>query len=114
MDGAPPPRRPKGVSFLRDVSPGRRSSNDRRFSGVITEFINENSPLIRPRGSGELDANDKAISPLESPDEWDMDGEQETKSTWYLILLCLGGLGLQIGWSVETSYGSVSAQSFIR
>lgn len=30
----------------------------------------------------------------------------ETKSTWYLILLTIAGLGLQIGWSVETSYGS--------
>lgn len=32
---------------------------------------------------------------------------EETKSSFFLFLLTLGGLGLQIGWSVETSNGSV-------
>jgi solute carrier family 45 protein 1/2/4 len=44
-------------------------------------------------------------------DDDDWQGEQqteETKSSWYLFLLTFGGLGLQIGWSVETSNGSVS------
>ncbi|KAF2114874.1 hypothetical protein BDV96DRAFT_87118 [Lophiotrema nucula] len=47
----------------------------------------------------------KAVSPIGS-DDWEGDTEEETKSTWYLFLLTLGGLGLQIGWSVETSNGS--------
>jgi solute carrier family 45 protein 1/2/4 len=48
------------------------------------------------------------MSPLDD-DDWQ--GEQqteETKSSWFLFLLTFGGLGLQIGWSVETSNGSVS------
>jgi solute carrier family 45 protein 1/2/4 len=50
----------------------------------------------------------ETMSPLED-DDWQ--GEQqteETKSSWFLFLLTFGGLGLQIGWSVETSNGSVS------
>jgi hypothetical protein len=51
----------------------------------------------------------ESMSPLDD-DDWQ--GEQqteETKSSWFLFLLTFGGLGLQIGWSVETSNGSVSA-----
>jgi hypothetical protein len=49
----------------------------------------------------------ESMSPLDD-DDWQ--GEQqteETKSSWFLFLLTFGGLGLQIGWSVETSNGSV-------
>jgi solute carrier family 45 protein 1/2/4 len=49
----------------------------------------------------------ESMSPLDD-DDWQ--GEQqteETMSSWYLFLLTFGGLGLQIGWSVETSNGSV-------
>lgn len=51
----------------------------------------------------------EVLSPLDSDDDWM--GEQqveETKSSWFLFLLTFGGLGLSIGWSVETSNGSVS------
>jgi solute carrier family 45 protein 1/2/4 len=54
----------------------------------------------------------EAMSPDDDDDDWM--GEQqveETKSSWFLFLLTFGGLGLQIGWSVETSNGSVSAFS---
>jgi solute carrier family 45 protein 1/2/4 len=50
----------------------------------------------------------ESMSPMDD-DDWQ--GEQqteETKSSWFLFLLTFGGLGLQIGWSVETSNGSVS------
>ncbi|KAF2657433.1 hypothetical protein K491DRAFT_327214 [Lophiostoma macrostomum CBS 122681] len=72
------PAHPKVVKF-------RRTSS---VDAPLREFINESSPLVRPRASTEVD-------PL-------------LKSSWYLFLLTLGGLGLQIGWSVETSNGSVS------
>jgi solute carrier family 45 protein 1/2/4 len=90
-DTPPPPPRQKGVSF-----------RDRRTS------LNESSPLLLPRTSGEIYGAAKVISPLGVSDDdmWDEEAEQETKSSWYLFLLTLGGLGLQIGWSVETSYGS--------
>jgi solute carrier family 45 protein 1/2/4 len=104
MDSGTPPKLPKlkGVSFLRSPSPRAR-----RFSGVIDEPLNEQSPLLRPRVSGEVDDLDKVVSPLGS-DDWEPEADVETKSSWYLFLLTLGGLGLQIGWSVETSNGSVS------
>lgn len=89
---------PKVVSF-------RRSSE-----APPEEYINENSPLIRPRMSGEVDVDSlyNTVSPLDSED-WDGQGdEEETKSSLFMFLLTLGGLGLQIGWSVETSNGSVS------
>ncbi|KAF2273815.1 uncharacterized protein EI97DRAFT_435736 [Westerdykella ornata] len=86
------PKRPKGVSFRRS-SPGPRPS------------LNEQSPLLIPTRSGEVEGLGKVVSPLGS-DEWNPEADGETKSSWYLFLLTLGGLGLQIGWSVETSNGS--------
>ncbi|ORY17561.1 hypothetical protein BCR34DRAFT_555084 [Clohesyomyces aquaticus] len=102
---SPPPRaslnvdsavatHPKVVSFRRTSSPGR-ASMDR---------LSEQSPLLRPRTSEEVESNLKILSPAES-DDWE-EASEETKSSWYLLLLTLGGLGLQIGWSVETSHGS--------
>lgn len=98
-----PSRRPKGVSFEHILSPDRRLS---------LQIVNEQSPLLLPRTSREIEGDKQVISPLSSDqsDQWDADAEEdeETKSSWYLFLLTLGGLGLQIGWSVETSNGSVS------
>ncbi|PVI07599.1 hypothetical protein DM02DRAFT_637851 [Periconia macrospinosa] len=69
------------------------------------DIINERSPLMRPKTSEDGDELVKMFSPL---DDWEGDGpdDEETKSTLFLFLLTLGGLGLQIGWSVETSNGS--------
>jgi solute carrier family 45 protein 1/2/4 len=66
---------------------------------------------MRPRSSDEVDELYKVVSPIES-DDWQGDADENTKSSWYLILLTLSGLGLQIGWSVETSNGSVSVLEF--
>ena len=100
MDKNKPLQHPKVVSFRRSSEPSRDH---------YAEIINEQSPLIRPRTSNEVDVDElyKVVSPIES-DDWQGDADEETKSSWYLFLLTLGGLGLQIGWSVETSYGSVS------
>ncbi|KAF2012721.1 hypothetical protein BU24DRAFT_257875 [Aaosphaeria arxii CBS 175.79] len=94
MDG-PAATHPKVVSF--------RQSEDSR--GPLAEYINEQSPLIQPRRSGEGDALLKVDSP-DGLDDWQEEADEETKSSWYLFLLTLSGLGLQIGWSVETSNGS--------
>lgn len=92
-------QRPKFVSFGRESELGG------------PPIISQHSPLIRPAGiSSEADPLLKEpLSPLESGDDWrgEQDSE-ETKSSWFLFLLTLCGLGLQIGWSVETSNGSVS------
>ncbi|KAJ4303151.1 hypothetical protein N0V90_002044 [Kalmusia sp. IMI 367209] len=61
---------------------------------------------MRPRLSEEeVDELYKVLSPVGS-DDWQGDDQEETKSSFFLFLLTLGGLGLQIGWSVETSNGS--------
>lgn len=86
---------PKVVSFRRSSSP------------PLEEVINEQSPLIRPRTSQEADSLLKVVSPVGS-DDWEGDPDDETKSSFFLFLLTICGLGLQIGWSVETSNGSVS------
>jgi solute carrier family 45 protein 1/2/4 len=122
-----PRPRPKLVSFGRDSLGGGRPTTEGRPQ---VDFINEDaepeprphahvgfqdevtehSPFVQPgRMSREMDPLLKeAMSPLGSDDDWL--GEQqteETKSSWFLFLLTFGGLGLQIGWSVETSNGSV-------
>ncbi|KAH7359760.1 hypothetical protein BKA66DRAFT_472382 [Pyrenochaeta sp. MPI-SDFR-AT-0127] len=101
-----PRPRPKLVSFGRDSLAGGRPSAEGR---PHVEFIEALSPLVIPtRMSSEVDPLLKEVlSPLGSDDDWQ--GEQqveETKSSWFLFLLTFGGLGLQIGWSVETSNGS--------
>lgn len=51
----------------------------------------------------------EVMSPTDDEDDWMGENQtEETKSSWFLFLLTFGGLGLQIGWSVETSNGSVS------
>ncbi|KAF2993804.1 hypothetical protein E8E13_000869 [Curvularia kusanoi] len=91
--------RPKFVSFGRDsdVTPNR-------------EYINESSPLINPADRArETDRLLKEPIPpaLNGQEDDDYFPEfEETKSSFFLFLLTLGGLGLQIGWSVETSNGS--------
>jgi len=67
-------------------------------------IINDDDSLATPsRLAIEADPLLKAHSP---PEGWDEEDEEETKSTWFLFLLTLSGLGLQIAWSVETSNGS--------
>lgn len=53
--------------------------------------MNEQSPLLRPRSSDEEDSGLKVVSPL-SDEDW-QGGNDETKSSWYLLLLTLSGLG---------------------
>lgn len=53
--------------------------------------MNENSPLLQPRRSEEEEGL-KVISPL-SDDDWNAEAEEETKSSWYLLLLTIGGMG---------------------
>jgi solute carrier family 45 protein 1/2/4 len=72
--------------------------------------VEEHSPYAQPAmmSSREMDP---LLKESMGDDDDDWQGEQqteETKSSWYLFLLTFGGLGLQIGWSVETSNGSVS------
>lgn len=103
-----PRPRPKLVSFGRDSLLGGRPDTD---GPTHVQFIHEHSPDIIPtRMSSEVDPLLKEVlSPIGSDDDWM--GEQqteETKSSWFLFLLTFGGLGLSIGWSVETSNGSVS------
>ena len=71
--------------------------------------MNEASPLMDPSRRSEdvrpLDLGADIPSPEQS-DDWDEDQAQETKSSWYLMLLTIAIGGLQISWSVELAYGS--------
>jgi solute carrier family 45 protein 1/2/4 len=105
-----PRPRPKLVSFGRDTSGGGRPNTEGRPHVNFIDEVDEHEPFEQQgRMSREIDPLLKeSMSPLDD-DDWQ--GEQqteETKSSWYLFLLTFGGLGLQIGWSVETSNGSVS------
>lgn len=97
--------RPKFVSFGRESELGGPPNR---------EFINESSPLInpadRPRETDRL--LKEHLTPNFGQEDEDYFPEfEETKSSFFLFLLTLGGLGLQIGWSVETSNGSVCVSS---
>ena len=103
-----PKPRPKLVSFARDSPLGGRPDTD---GDADIEFIHHADHP--PRMSSEVDPLLKeAMSPNSEDDSWLGESQvEETKSSWFLFLLTFGGLGLQIGWSVETSNGSVSAFS---
>ncbi|KAK3716801.1 hypothetical protein LTR37_006151 [Vermiconidia calcicola] len=77
------------------------------------DSINEQSPLLPARTSadvGPLPPLERVFSPSDSDNTWHADDSteygQETRSSWYLFLLTLCMLGLQIAWSVELSNGS--------
>ncbi|KKY20541.1 putative sucrose transporter [Diplodia seriata] len=90
---------PKIVSF------GRSSINSPRAS-QSRDQMNETSPLLSARTSDEEGNRLKPVASPLSDDGWDAEPTEETRSTWYLLLLTLGSGGLQIAWSVELSYGS--------
>jgi solute carrier family 45 protein 1/2/4 len=100
-DGSVIQHHPKVVSFRRASSP--------------MSIINDQSPLLRPRISTDFDPLLKVTSPIGSDEEgWEAEVDNEdSKSTLFLFLLTLGGLGLQIAWSVETSNGSVSLSPYV-
>ncbi|GME46147.1 Major facilitator superfamily domain general substrate transporter [Neofusicoccum parvum] len=90
---------PKIVSFGRHSTSSPRASQSR-------DQMNETSPLLSARSSEESENGLKAVASPLSDDSWDAEAGEETKSSWYLLLLTLAGGGLQIAWSVELSYGS--------
>jgi solute carrier family 45 protein 1/2/4 len=105
-----PKPRPKLVSFGRETSGGGRPTFEGRPRVDFIDEVEEHEPFMNGKRDREVQPLLKEqMSPLDD-DDWQ--GEQqteETKSSWFLFLLTFGGLGLQIGWSVETSNGSVSA-----
>jgi solute carrier family 45 protein 1/2/4 len=111
-----PRPRPKLVSFGRDLPDGGRPTTEGRARVDFMEAVEENSPFTYSGRQMSREV-DPLLKETMSPDEDDDDdddwqGEQETeetKSSWFLFLLTFGGLGLQIGWSVETSNGSVGS-----
>lgn len=94
--------RPKFVSFGRDSELGPSPNRQTVFT--------ESSPLINPADRAR--ETDRLLKEPVAPSFGQEDDDyfpefEETKSSFFLFLLTLGGLGLQIGWSVETSNGSV-------
>ncbi|KAF1915704.1 hypothetical protein BDU57DRAFT_451545 [Ampelomyces quisqualis] len=103
-----PRPRPKLVSFGRDTSGGGRPNTEGRPRVDFIDEVEEHSPFVQPGSlSREMDPLLKeSMSPLDDDDWLGEQQTEETKSSWFLFLLTFGGLGLQIGWSVETSNGS--------
>ncbi|KAF9631291.1 Major facilitator superfamily domain general substrate transporter [Lasiodiplodia theobromae] len=90
---------PKIVSFGRPSIDSPRASQSR-------DQMNETSPLLSARTSDEESNGLKPVGSPLSDDGWNAETREETKSTWYLVLLTLAAGGLQIAWAVELSYGS--------
>ncbi|RYC63243.1 hypothetical protein CHU98_g2969 [Xylaria longipes] len=87
-------RKPNDESILRGAIPERIDTD------VGRDGVNEQSPLLSPRGEEQA----PFIRP--AAEDHDDDRLHETKSIWYLIALtiCLGGL--QVAWAVELSNGT--------
>lgn len=86
-DAGPVAAHPKLVSFHRDSE----ADSSRRKASIDT--MSEQSPLLQPRKSEEEEEDDglKVISPLS--DSWNGGYNEESRSSWYLLLLTIGGLG---------------------
>ena len=54
--------------------------------------MNEQSPLLSPAQDDENGL--KRVPSHLSDDDWNPEAGEDTKSSWYLLLLTLGGLGL--------------------
>ena len=108
---APRRPRPSPISTARPPS-SRRDTSSRKQSQESTEqnedYGNEQSPLLHPQDGDGDDESLKAVSPIDAASDRLLVSreEQQTKSSWYMFLLTLGGIGLQIGWSVEMSNGT--------
>jgi solute carrier family 45 protein 1/2/4 len=112
-DNSDAPRRPRPspIPTDRPLSSGRDSpshNQSQESTGQNEDYGNEQSPLLQSRDEDENDASLNAVSPIDAASDnfWFSREEQQTKSSWYMFLLTLGGLGLQIGWSVEMSNGT--------
>lgn len=66
----------------------------------------EQSPLLSPVQANDIEPDYEHQLNSDHDQEWTPHQSQKSKSTWYMLLLTLGGLGLQMGWSVEMSNGS--------
>lgn len=98
------------TTFGSSLSPPNHSMDTKRASrSMDVKEQNESSPLISPTRRSNESVETPPFSPVGSPDQvddWSEDHTQETKSSWYLLLLTLAIGGLQISWSVELAYGS--------
>ncbi|KAK3073505.1 hypothetical protein LTS18_014426, partial [Coniosporium uncinatum] len=93
-NGAPAAPHKKVVGFRRDSD---------SLARISFEPLHEASPLLLPRQSVEGQFRTKDISPIESEegdeawtgqsDNWTGPKGEKSRSTWYLLLLTLGGLG---------------------
>lgn len=106
-----PSPRPRGI--LKNASYNRDSYHGRPSPSLDMpkeqEDQDETSPLIRPQS--ERVESPLTLSTIPSPEDSENRNEadtEDTKSSWYLLLLTLSIGGLQIAWSVELSNGSVS------
>ncbi|KAF6241742.1 hypothetical protein HO173_000454 [Letharia columbiana] len=85
------------------VSSPLSSAKDRSRPGSLN--LNESSPLLSPqRSQDERGPEDRGTSP--GLLDWNEGEEEQSKSTFYLIILTLGIGGLQIAWATELSNGS--------
>ncbi|TKX25971.1 hypothetical protein C1H76_1817 [Elsinoe australis] len=108
---SPQRKKPGKISFARGRESFSQSLDFRpssRSIDMLRKDANENSPLIMPTQRYD-DPGISPLTPTESAvdsEDWDDGPPQETKSTWYLVLLTIAIGGLQICWSVELAYGS--------
>ena len=85
-----------------------RSLRAHLAGGRHDQGMNEQSPLLSSRNSGDEESyirHGRGSSLVEQEDE---SFRQKTKSSWYLIALTISIGGLQIAWATEMSNGSVS------
>jgi hypothetical protein len=94
------PRQSMNFESRQSIDSTAKANGGRRASKSIDVLrqeegkVNEQSPLLGPRGNaGMEEVRPLSLSPLQSPesgDSWDAEGNrEESKSSWYLFLLTL-------------------------
>lgn len=89
---------------LKAAAMANPAAHKRRPSG--DDGSSEESPLLSPIQTDDTVPEYEHHLNGDHDQEWTPHQSQKSKSSWYMLLLTLGGLGLQMGWSVEMSNGS--------
>jgi solute carrier family 45 protein 1/2/4 len=89
-DSAPPPNS-SSAKLSDSPTPNPKVTSFRRESRDHSDY-NEQSPLLPPARPSEDNDGMKVFSPLDDDSDWEAD-QEETKSSWYMLLLTFGGFG---------------------
>lgn len=100
----PPDRKPAGQLTISPTLSGETQRDD-DAEPTTGKPLHEESPLLSPSVDDD-ESEEGFIEHASILHDDPIDGYQETKSLWYMILLTISIGGLQLAWAVELSNGT--------